>query len=86
MLAADMLPVLNICIGAVFIVSLAVGLGILSEGKKLFEILFFAITYLNLNLFPITDYFGALSSGINLSLTMLLLIAGLLIVSFAKRK
>lgn len=44
--------------GAVFIVALAAGLGIASGGKKLFEILFFVITYANLNRVPIADYFG----------------------------
>jgi len=86
LLAADLLPVLNIFMGAVFIVLLAVCLGILSEGKKLFEILFFGITYFNLNLFPITDYFGAVSSGKSLALIMLPIIAVLLMISFVKRK
>lgn len=85
-IAGDVMPVLLIFTGAAFIVSLAVCVGVLSGGKKLFEILFFAITYLNLNLFPITDYFGALSSNIRFALTMLLIIFGLVFISFAKRK
>ena len=85
-ISGDVMPVLLILAGAVFIVSFAVCLGILSGGKKLFEILFFAITYFNVNLLPFTDYFGALSSGISLALTMLMIIAGLLFISFAKRK
>ena len=43
---------------AVFIVSFAICLGMISGGKKLFEILFFAITYCNLNLIPFMDYIG----------------------------
>ena len=72
--------------GAIFIVLFAVCLGILSGGNKLFEILFFAITYLNLNLLPIADYFGALNNSISLAVTMLLIIAALIFISFAKRK
>jgi hypothetical protein len=34
-------------------------LGIVSGGKKLFEILFFAITYANLNRIPFADYYGS---------------------------
>ncbi|MEO8116713.1 MAG: hypothetical protein ABI653_03635 [Bacteroidota bacterium] len=86
LLSGDVMPVLYIFTGGVFIVALAVCLGILSGGKKLFEILFFAITYSNLNLLPITDYFGALGNNKSLILTLLLIIAGLIFISFAKRK
>jgi hypothetical protein len=85
LIVGDLMPVLLIFAGAIFIVAFAVCLGILAGGKKLFEILFFAITYLNLNLLPAADYFGALSSGINLLFTMLLIIASLIVISFAKR-
>jgi hypothetical protein len=37
---------------------LAALLGILSKGKKLFEVLFFMITYANINGIPFADYFG----------------------------
>ncbi|MEO7043992.1 MAG: hypothetical protein ABI091_01705 [Ferruginibacter sp.] len=86
LILGELIPLLLIFAGAVFIVSFAVCLGMLSGGKKLFEILFFAITYLNLNLLPVADYFGALSSGMNLVFTMLLIIIALIVISFAKRK
>jgi hypothetical protein len=54
------LPILGILLGAFFIVMLASFLGILSGGKKLFEVLFFAITYGNLNRIPFADYFGSM--------------------------
>jgi hypothetical protein len=51
-------PILSITLGGIFIVFFAVALGILSGGKKLFEILFFLFTYANIQLIPVTDYFG----------------------------
>ncbi len=86
LISGDFMPVTYILAGAVFIVSLAVALGILTGGKKLFEILFFAITYCNLNNVPFADYFGALNnSSVYLSL-MLLLNSGLFVTGFALRK
>jgi len=51
--------VFNIISGAVFIVLLAVCLGIVSNGKKLYEILFFMITYLLIQKGDVVDYMGA---------------------------
>ncbi len=48
LITGNLMQVFCIFAGAVFIASLAVFLGLLSGGKKLFEILFFAITYCNL--------------------------------------
>lgn len=50
--------VLAVILGGVFIVVLAALLGILSKGKKLFEVLFFMVTYININGLPFVDYFG----------------------------
>lgn len=58
-IAADGYAVYNIISGALFIVLLAVCLGIVSGGKKLFEILFFMITYLLVEKGFIADYMGA---------------------------
>ena len=49
----------SVLLGAVFITLCAAVLGILSRGKKLFEVLFFLITYANINGIPYADYFGA---------------------------
>ncbi|MFD0798422.1 hypothetical protein ACFQZJ_13195 [Maribacter chungangensis] len=51
---------LSIVLGGVFIVFFAAILGLLTKGKKLFEILFFLLTYANLNKVPLLDYFGGL--------------------------
>ncbi len=56
--AQEFLPIAGIMAGALFIVLLAACLGVISGGKKLFEVLFFAITYMNLNRIPFADYFG----------------------------
>jgi hypothetical protein len=53
------IPFTGIILGAFFIVLLSAFLGILSGGKKLFEVLFFMITYANLNRIPFADYFGS---------------------------
>ncbi len=61
--ASDFVAVASIAVGGVFIVLLAAALGILSKGKKLFEILFFMITYTNINGLAFTDYFGGMPHG-----------------------
>jgi hypothetical protein len=60
--AGQFLPVTGILVGALFIVLLSSFLGIVSGGKKLFEVLFFAITYANINQIPFADYFGSMWS------------------------
>ncbi|CAN5116237.1 hypothetical protein BH11BAC6_BH11BAC6_05070 [soil metagenome] len=86
LIAGDLMHVFYIFTGAVFIVSFAVLLGILSGGKKLFEILFFAITYCSLNLIPFTDYFGGINNGVSYTGAMLTIITVMLAGSFALRK
>jgi hypothetical protein len=70
--------------GGIFIVLLAVCLGIMSGGKKLFEVLFFLLTYCNLNRIPLLDYFGATNPGLGrlgilISLIVLLAVTSLMI-------
>ncbi len=47
-----------VILGGLFLVLFASILGILTRSKKLFEILFFLITYANINGIPFFDYFG----------------------------
>lgn len=82
----DLMLVFYLFSGAVFIGSFAVFLGILTGGKKLFEILFFAITYCNLNLIPFADYFGAVNGDTAYTAIMPVIILCLLVMSFALRK
>jgi hypothetical protein len=76
---------LDILAGAVFIVAFAVCLGILSGGNKLFEILFFVLTYSAVNGIPFMDYFGGMHNDLNYTGLMLAIIIFLLTVSFALR-
>lgn len=84
--AGEIIHALYLFTGAAFVVSLAVFLGMLSGGKKLFEILFFAITYCNLNLIPFADYFGGINAGFDYAGIMLVIILCLILLSFALRK
>jgi hypothetical protein len=55
--------VFNIMQGSLFIIALSVFTGILSGGKRLFEVVFFLLTYCNVSLIPILDYFGGINHG-----------------------
>jgi hypothetical protein len=65
--------ILNIINGCVLIVLLAASLGILSGGKKLFEVVFFMLTYAVINKIEVTDYLGSMPHG-NMYLVMIILI------------
>ncbi|MCG8330887.1 MAG: hypothetical protein MI974_24560 [Chitinophagales bacterium] len=78
--------ILSIILGSILIVSLAVVLGIASKGKKLFEVLFFLITYANLNKILILDYFGGMPHNSYYLMNLLLLSIPLLLLSFIMRK
>lgn len=54
----DYAAALSTVLGGIFIVLFAALLGVLSRGEKLFEVIFFMITYANINSIPFTDYFG----------------------------
>ena len=86
LLVMQFLPLLTIIAGGIFIVLFAVAIGILSGGKKLFEILFFLVTYLNIEKAPFTDYYGGINHSINYMVLMAALIVPLAFVSFMLRK
>jgi len=85
--AGNVYSVINIINGAAFVVLLAASLGILSGGKKLFEILFFFITYLITQKMPLTDYLGGMphDSPIGFVSIILMLNVFLGVVSFSVR-
>jgi hypothetical protein len=69
--------IIHIVCGAVFIVLLAVCLGIVSGGKKLFEVIFFMLTYAATQKIPAIDYFGATvheNPGIYLAILAILIL------------
>jgi hypothetical protein len=83
----DVYSVANILNGCLLIVLLAVCLGIISGGKKLYEILLFLITYAITQKIPAADYLGAVKyySHINYIITILMLNIFLALVSFTVR-
>lgn len=58
LIANNLSGVLAVGLGAILLVLLAAVLGLLSRGNKLFEVLFFMLTYANINRIPFVDYFG----------------------------
>jgi len=79
-ITADIFSIVNIITGAVLIVLLAVCLGILTGGKKLFEVVFFMLTYTVMNKLPLADYTGALPEHHTIAFTGII---GILILIFA---
>ena len=74
--------VLSIINGAMFVILLAVSIGIVSGSKKLFEIIFFLLTYMITQKVPQADYLGAMHHsspasylllvfGLNISLALI---------------
>lgn len=76
----------TIVLGGIFIVFLASSLGIITKRKKLFEILFFMITYANINRIAVTDYFGAFPHQSNYLIQLIGIVALLGVLSFMFRK
>lgn len=81
----DFMHTASILLGGVFIISFATLTGILTKGKKLFEILFFMITYANINLIPFTDYFGGMHNQYSYLLGAIITIVLLLTISYICR-
>jgi len=71
---------LTVVNGVLLMVLVAVALGILTGGKKMFEILFFLLTYSVLNKVPFTDYLGALPHQNKWNVGIAVLIINLLLV------
>ncbi|WP_299436742.1 ABC transporter permease [uncultured Aquimarina sp.] len=82
----DILSMIHIIIGSIFIVLMASTLGILTKGKKLFEVLFFMITYANINKIPFTDYFGGLIHSSNYLLSLIVITVTIGIIGFLTRR
>lgn len=88
---ADFISLLSIVLGGIGLVLVASTLGIVTGGKKLFEVLFFMITYMNINGIVFMDYFGGLAHNsfyiLKLALTAMLLgFFGFLARSYQLRK
>jgi len=83
---ANFLSIIHIIIGAIFIVLLASTLGIVTKGKKLFEVLFFMITYSNINKIPFTDYFGGLVHSSNYVISLIITTIVLSTIGYITRR
>lgn len=77
--------VVSIILGSIFIVLLATFTGIMTGSKKVFEIVFIVLTYMNINHIPFVDYFGASQQSSSL-LFVLALNIFMLLISLSKRK
>lgn len=72
-------------LGGIFIVVFAAISGIITQSKKLFEVLFFMITYTNINSIPFTDYFGGLPHSTSYIIKLAVTIVALIAFSFLIR-
>ncbi|WP_053002473.1 hypothetical protein [Kordia jejudonensis] len=82
----DFHTLLNIVLGALFIILLSVFFGTLTKSKKLFEIVFFFLIYSNINLVSVTDYFGAVHTSFSYTGIMAVLTIGLFTGSYFLKK
>ncbi len=78
--------VFAVILGGVFIVMCAALFGIVSKGKKLFEVLFFMVTYANMNGISFVDYFGGFEHRQFYLIQLLLLILLFGMISAFTRK
>ncbi len=76
----------SVAIGSIFIVMFAAVLGLLTKGKKLFEVLFFMLTYANINGIPFLDYFGAFQTSTTATFMFFLIIICLIGLIFWLRR
>jgi len=77
----DFYSIINTINGAVLIVLLAVCLGILSGGKKLYEIIFFMLTYCVIEKVMVADYLGAMQHDSHLGFVSVILILNVFFVA-----
>lgn len=85
-ISLQLFPIATIVTGAAFIVLIAALTGIMTGGKKLFEILYFLCFYANMNKVPFTDYYGAENHSQHYLITMLATSLCLAVLSFGGRK
>lgn len=85
-LAGELIPVVTIALGAIFIIAFGSFLGMATGGKRLFEVLFFFIAYLNVNGLPYTDYFGGVNRSTEYVYLLGVLTFALVLFSFLLRR
>lgn len=69
-ITGNYLTAFKIILGAIFVVAFSVCSGVISGGKRFFEITFFILTYCNINRIQGLDYFGGFNHGFFYSLLL----------------
>lgn len=82
----NFISALAVISGGVLIVMLSALFGILSKGKKLFEVFFFMLAYANINGIDSIDYFGGFKHGDSYLIWLLSIITIFGSIIFLKRK
>lgn len=86
LISGDFVNAMSVISGAMLIISFSVFFGIISGGKRLFEIIFFMITYGLLESVPFFDYSGSYHNSIGYILLLMAMILISLTSAFAVRK
>ncbi|QNK63938.1 hypothetical protein H7F33_05450 [Pedobacter sp. PAMC26386] len=91
-LQGDLYSVVNVLNGSILLILLAVCLGIITGGQKLYEIIFFLLTYAALNKLSITDYLGSVHhdnqlvyAGLLLGINVFLMLISLTVRNYQSR-
>ena len=82
----NLFAVILIIMGGLVLISFAVFSGIISGGKRLFEIVFFGVTYSIVNGLHFVDYFGAFHHDFKYLIFLIVVLFFLLATSFLVRK
>jgi hypothetical protein len=83
--AGELAVLPGIVLGAIIIIGFSTCSGILTGGKRLFEILFFMLTYAVLENIPQADYFGGKHSSTGYYAILLMIVTFLLAISYLAR-
>jgi len=84
-LRSELSNIIPIVLGALFVVAFAVCSGIITGGKRFFEIVYFMLVYSNLSAVPYADYFGAFNQGMNYNLILVSITGIMLLAAYAAR-
>jgi len=82
----DYLSVINIILVAMFIVAFSVFSGIISGGKRVFEIVFFILTYAYVSVASGSGYFDGVNHGITYAALLFAIIGTMLLVAYMFRR
>ncbi len=85
LIALDFAKAIGPVLGSIFIIGLSALSGMVSQSKKLFEVVFFFIVYGNINSVPFLDYFGSLHSSMGYLASLLIVCGALLSASIISR-